>query len=200
MSVTIIGDVHGKYKRYHEIIRKKDHHLYTIQIGDFGFNYETLKNVDPKHHVFIGGNHDNYDIVDSCPNYLGDFGYTVNFNKLDFFYYRGAWSIDRIYRTIGIDWWEQEQVSMENFAKAKELYEQIKPDVMLTHDCPESIISYLLPPNSRIYKNTTGWALQSLFEIHRPKIWIFGHYHVSWSKIINNTEFRCLNELECFDI
>ena len=200
MSVTVIGDVHGKYKRYHEIIREKNRHPFTIQIGDFGFNYETLKNVDPKHHVFIGGNHDNYDKVKDCPNYLGDFGYTVNFNGLDFFYYRGAWSIDRIYRTIGIDWWEQEQVSMENFAKAKELYEQIKPDVMLTHDCPESIISYLLPPNYRIYKNTTCCALQSLFEIHQPKIWIFGHYHVSWSKIINNTEFRCLNELECYDI
>ena len=200
MSVTVIGDVHGKYKRYHEIIREKNRHPFTIQIGDFGFDYETLKNVDPKHHVFIGGNHDNYDKVKDCPNYLGDFGYTVNFNGLDFFYYRGAWSIDRIYRTIGIDWWEQEQVSMENFAKAKELYEQIKPDVMLTHDCPESIISYLLPPNYRIYKNTTCRALQSLFEIHQPKIWIFGHYHVSWSKIINNTEFRCLNELECYDI
>lgn len=200
MSVTVIGDVHGKYKRYHEIIREKNRHPFTIQIGDFGFDYETLKNVDPKHHVFIGGNHDNYDKVKDCPNYLGDFGYTVNFNGLDFFYYRGAWSIDRIYRTIGIDWWEQEQVSMENFAKAKELYEQIKPDVMLTHDCPESIISYLLPPNYRIYKNTTCCALQSLFEIHQPKIWIFGHYHVSWSKIINNTEFRCLNELECYDI
>ena len=200
MSVTVIGDVHGKYKRYHEIIREKNRHPFTIQIGDFGFDYETLKNVDPKHHVFIGGNHDNYDKVKDCPNYLGDFGYTVNFNGLDFFYYRGAWSIDRIYRTIGIDWWEQEQVSMENFAKAKELYEQINPDVMLTHDCPESIISYLLPPNYRIYKNTTCCALQSLFEIHQPKIWIFGHYHVSWSKIINNTEFRCLNELECYDI
>lgn len=200
MSVTIIGDVHGKYKRYHEIIREKDRHPYTIQLGDFGFNYETLKNVDPKNHVFIGGNHDNYDIIDSCPNYLGDFGYTVNFNKLDFFYYRGAWSIDRIYRTIGIDWWEQEQIGLESFLKAKELYAQIKPDVMLSHDCPESIISYLLPPNSKIYQNNTSWALQSLFEIHQPKVWIFGHYHISWNKIINNTEFRCLNELECYNI
>lgn len=200
MSVTVIGDVHGKYKRYHEIIREKDRHPYTIQIGDFGFNYETLKNVDPKHHVFIGGNHDNYDKVKNCPNYLGDFGYTVNFNKIDFFHYRGAWSIDRIYRTVGIDWWEQEQVSLEGFLNAKELYQQTKPDIMLTHDCPEGITQYVLPPNSKIYQNNTGWALQSLFEIHQPKIWIFGHYHVSWNMKINGTNFICLNELECYNI
>ena len=200
MSVTVIGDVHGKYKRYHEIIREKDRHPYTVQLGDFGFDYETLKNVDPKHHVFIGGNHDNYDKVKNCPNYLGDFGYTVNFNGLDFFYYRGAWSIDRIYRTVGIDWWEQEQVGLEGFLNAKELYQQTKPDIMLTHDCPEGIAQYVLPPNSKIHQNNTGWSLQSLFEIHQPKIWIFGHYHVSWNMKINGTNFICLNELECCNI
>jgi hypothetical protein len=50
MSITIIGDVHGKYKRYHEIIREKDHHPYTIQLGDFGFDYGTVFNVDDQKH------------------------------------------------------------------------------------------------------------------------------------------------------
>jgi len=193
---TLIGDVHGKYKRYHEIIREKDRHPYTIQLGDFGFDYDTLKNVDPKHHVFIGGNHDNYDKVKDYPNYLGDFGYTVNFNGLDFFYYRGAYSIDKMYRTIGIDWWEQEQVTVEEFEKAKQLYGSIKPDIVLTHDCPESLTSYLLPAGNKIYQNLTGYALQELFQIHQPKIWVFGHYHISWNMKINGTEFTCLNELE----
>ena len=120
-TVTLIGDLHGKYKRYHEIIREKDRHPYTVQLGDFGFNYETLLNVDPKNHVFVGGNHDNYEKVKNVPNYLGDFGQMVNFNGLDFFYYRGAYSIDRQYRTIGIDWWAEEQVSIEGFMEAREL-------------------------------------------------------------------------------
>ena len=64
-NVTLIGDLHGKYKRYHEIIREKDRHPYTIQLGDFGFDYRTLDNVDPKNHVFIGGNHENYDKINS---------------------------------------------------------------------------------------------------------------------------------------
>jgi Icc-related predicted phosphoesterase len=195
-KVTLIGDVHGKYKRYHEIIREKDRHEYTVQLGDFGFDYSTLKNVDPKKHVFIGGNHDNYDVINDVPHYLSDFGYMVNFNGIDFFYYRGAYSIDRQYRTIGIDWWQQEQVGIEGFMKARELYREIKPDIVLTHDCPESLIQYLIPPGAQIYQNTTSWALQELFNIHQPKIWRFGHYHNHWRMTIGRTDFRCLNELE----
>jgi hypothetical protein len=194
--ITLIGDLHGKYKRYHEIIREKDRHPYTVQLGDFGFDYTTLDNVDPKNHVFIGGNHDNYDKATGVPHYLGDYGYTVNFNGIDFFYYRGAYSIDRIYRTIGIDWWEQEQLNIEGFMKARELYRQVKPDVVLTHDCPESLVPYLLSPDARIYQNNTSWALQELFNIHQPKFWRFGHYHRKWRKVINGTDFRCLDELE----
>ena len=199
-KVTIIGDVHGKYKRYHEIIREKNRHPYTVQLGDFGFDYETLKNVDPEHHVFIGGNHDNYDKITSVPNYLGDFGHMANFNGMEFFYYRGAWSIDRSYRTIGVDWWENEQNTMDTFEKAKKLYSDIKPDIVMTHDCPLLIVPYLLPAGSKVYENLTVWALQELFNIHKPKYWFFGHYHVSWNKNIDGTEFRCLNELECYSI
>jgi predicted phosphodiesterase len=199
-QITIIGDVHGKYKRYHEIIRETERHPYSVQLGDFGFDYSTLKNVDPKHHVFIGGNHDNYDKVNDVPNYLGDYGHMVNFNGIDFFYYRGAWSIDRQYRTIGIDWWEQEQVKIEGFMQAREIYRQMKPDIVLTHDCPESIAAYLLPPNSRIFQQTTGWALQELFNIHQPKMWFFGHWHKSREIQYGNTKFICLNELETYKL
>lgn len=198
--ITLIGDVHGKYKRYHEIIRERDNHPYTVQLGDFGFDYETLKNVDSKHHVFIGGNHDNYDKVNVVPNYLGDFGQMVNFNGVDFFYYRGAWSIDKQYRTIGINWWEQEENKIETFMVARELYRSIKPDIVLTHDCPESIVPYLIPIGSRVYQTLTGYALQELFNIHQPKVWIFGHYHKTWNSVVNGTEFRCLNELEIYKI
>ena len=195
-NVTLIGDLHGKYKRYHEIIREKDRHPHTIQLGDFGFDYRTLDNVDPKNHVFVGGNHDNYDKINSVPNYLGDYGYTVGFHGIDFFFYRGAYSVDRQDRTIGIDWWEQEQLKIEDFMKARELYRDIKPDIMLTHDCPESLYSYILPAGSHPYQNITSWALQELFNIHQPKIWRFGHFHHSWQMTINGTDFRCLDELE----
>jgi hypothetical protein len=200
-GVTLIGDVHGKYKRYHEIIREKDRHPYTIQLGDFGFNYDTLKNVDPDRHKFIGGNHDNYDIVTQVPHYLGDFG-NFSLNGVDFFFYRGAHSIDRMYRTAGVDWWMQEENTIETFMEARKLYAETKPKVVLTHCCPTNIIPSLLPPFSQIMQSTTDWALQELYNIHQPELWIFGHYHVS--RVIQNswvdTKFVCVNELEMYHL
>lgn len=193
--ITLIGDVHGKYDRYHKIIRQTDRHPHTLQIGDFGFKYETLNNVDPEKHKILGGNHDNYAALPSMPHYLGDYGYS-SLNGVKFFFYRGAYSIDRQHRTIGIDWWEDEEVEIESFMKARELYREVKPDLVISHDCPEGISPYLLDPWSKIYQNKTGWALQELFNIHQPKLWRFGHYHKKWSMDVNGTNFKCLDELE----
>ena len=195
-KLTVIGDCHGKYDKYEQIARKRD---YTVQLGDLGFKYGCLSNLSPSRHKVIGGNHDNYDIINNIPHYLGDFGYSC-LNGVSFFYYRGAYSIDRQYRTIGVDWWEQEQVTIDQFMKARELYREIKPDIVLTHDCPDEISFMLLKPHQRKYENLTGWALQELFNIHQPKIWRFGHYHRSWRMTINGTDFRCLDELEIENI
>jgi predicted phosphodiesterase len=196
MSVTVIGDVHGKYDQYVNMARKRD---FTVQLGDLGFKYECLKNLDPERHKVVGGNHDNYEIIGDWPHYLGDYG-MASLGGVDFFFYRGAYSIDRHYRTIGIDWWEEEQLKIEDFMKAREVYREAKPDVVITHDCPESIGLALLPPGAHVYQNTTSWALQELFQIHQPKMWRFAHWHRSWSMTIGRTNFRCLDELEAEEI
>lgn len=199
-QITLIGDVHGKYDRYHKILMRSKENPYTVQLGDLGFKYDVLKPFDSKYHIFIGGNHDNYDKINDVPNYLGDYGYMVNFNGIDFFYYRGAWSIDRQYRTIGIDWWENEQVSIDQFMKARELYRDIKPDIMITHDCPQDIVLQMLKPGDRVFENNTSWALQELFNIHQPKMWFFGHWHKSRQIQHGNTKFICLDELETYNL
>jgi predicted phosphodiesterase len=196
-KITILGDVHGKYQDYLNIVKS---HEYTIQLGDYGFKYESLKDVDHNKHLIIGGNHDDYDKVNSVPNYLGDYGYTVNFNGLNFFYYRGAYSIDRQDRTIGINWWDQEQVTIDQFMKARELYRSIKPDIFLSHDCPDFMVRDYIGPYGRVYENITNWALGELYKIHQPKLWIHGHYHQSKTTVYENTKFICLDELEIYSL
>lgn len=196
MSLTVIGDVHGQYDRYVRMARKRD---YTLQIGDLGFRYECLNDLDPERHRVLGGNHDNYDKVHDWPHFLGDYG-MATLGGVNFFFYRGANSIDRQYRTIGVDWWEQEQLKIDDFMKARELYRETKPDIVITHDCPELVTPMLLRPGSHVYQNLTGWGLGELFQTHQPKRWLFGHYHLSWRKVIGDTEFICLDELEPFDI
>jgi hypothetical protein len=197
--IALIGDVHGKYRHYHEIIREKERYPYTLQVGDFGFNYDTLLNVDPNHHVFMPGNHDNYDVLYDIPNCIGDYGFK-SLNGVDFFFYRGAYSIDRDLRTIGIDWWEKEELSLQEFENAKEIYKDVKPDIMISHDCPQFVSFELLGPNQKIYQNMTSWALSELYNIHQPKYWFFGHWHISKKIQHGLTTFICLDELETYNL
>ena len=189
--------MHGKYKRMHEIIREKDRHEHIVQIGDLGFDFSTLDNVDPDKFKIVSGNHDNMDKIINIPHYLGDYGYTT-LNGISFYFYRGAYSIDRQYRTIGIDWWEDEQNNIETFIKARELYREIKPDIFLAHDCPDFMVPQYIGPYAKRYENITGWALGELYKIHQPKLFIHGHYHVSKTTQYGDTKFVCLNELETY--
>lgn len=198
-KITVIGDVHGKYDKYYEIIRETDRHPYTVQLGDFGFKYETLKNLDPNKHKIVAGNHDNYDKIVSIPHYLGDYGYAA-LNDVNFFYYRGAYSIDRQYRTLGVSWWSNEQVDVDGFMKARELYREIKPKIMITHDCPESVSLGYLRAGDQIYQNQTGYFLQELYNIHQPDLWVHGHWHLSKTTQIDKTKFVCINELETYTV
>jgi predicted phosphodiesterase len=196
-SITFVGDIHGKYKRMHEIIREKDRHEYIVQIGDLGFDFSTLDNVDPDKFKIVGGNHDNYDKIINIPHYLGDYGYTT-LNGISFYFYRGAYSIDRQYRTIGINYWSNEENNIETFMKARELYREIKPDIFLAHDCPDFMVPQYIGPYAKRYENITGWALGELYKIHQPKLFIHGHYHVSKTTQYGDTKFVCLNELETY--
>jgi predicted phosphodiesterase len=198
-QIAVIGDVHGKYDRYYKIVRQTERYPYTVQLGDFGFKYTTLDKLDPNNHKIIAGNHDNYHILPRYPHYLGDYGNSI-VGGIEFFYYRGAYSIDRQYRTVGIDWWENEQLSIDEFMKARQLYRETKPRIVITHDCPQNIAVTMLNPGDRIYENMTGWALNELFNIHQPDLWIFGHWHDSRTIQYGNTKFVCLDELETYDI
>jgi predicted phosphodiesterase len=199
MAITLIGDVHGKYERYHRIIRQTERYPYTLQIGDLGFQYDTLQNVDSTRHMVLPGNHDNYDKCYNYSHFLGDYGYT-RLNDVEFFYYRGAYSIDKQYRTVGLSWWADEQVSIDQFTKARELYREIKPRIVITHECPQNIAAQMINPGDRIYENMTGWALQELLNIHEPEYWFFGHWHRSRIIQYGRTTFRCLDELEVCDV
>lgn len=196
--ITLIGDVHGHYDQYERMARKRD---YTIQIGDLGFKYGCLKNLDPNRHKIIAGNHDNYDVIHEFPHYLGNYG-NYELNGVKFFFYRGAYSIDQQYRTIGIDWWPQEQNTIETFMEARTLYRETKPKIFISHCCPFSAIPYFLHPRNagRVVNSMTDWALDELWKIHKPELWVFGHYHVSRKIELEGTNFVCLNELETLNI
>jgi predicted phosphodiesterase len=200
--VRIVGDVHGgrNLQAYAELVKEAETKgMKTLQIGDMAFSYDHFEHFDlgPDDHVFIGGNHDNYDIYHDCPNALGDYG-LEELNGLEFFFVRGAWSIDQFYRTPGVSWWPDEELSVERLREAHRLYVESRPRVMVTHDAPDSVIKLLGPRSTNTTR--TGSFLERMFQAHQPKIWIFGHWHVDCVEIVEGTKFVCLDELSFLDI
>lgn len=190
---TIIGDIHGYHDKYLKIVQKSE---YTIQVGDFGFDWSVLNDIDPNNHKIIGGNHDNYDIVENFPHYLGDYG-TANVDGLDFFYIRGERSVDAHLRIEGRSWWRNEELDMTQGYAAVEAYINAKPEIVISHGCPASVIPLVCTNHTKQYSpSRTSQMLDAMFNNHRPKLWIFGHHHNSKTIETDGTKFICLDELE----
>lgn len=49
------------------------------------------------------------------------------------------------------------------------------------------------------HKSITVQAFDNMFEMHKPKLWIFGHWHHTLYKKISDTMFVCLGELDYID-
>lgn len=202
---TFIGDVHGKYAPYKKIIKE---HANTIQVGDMGIgfvkqrSYSDVKYLsNPPHALmkeagarFIRGNHDNPEVCKKHSQFIPD-----GVVEEDVMFIGGASSIDRAWRTKDYDWWEDEQVSNQDFEKLVEVYNDVKPKIMVTHECPEYIASAMLRHFNKekfALHSETRWFFDRMWNAHAPKLWVFGHWHFSFDAVICETRFVCLNELE----
>jgi predicted phosphodiesterase len=196
--MLVIGDVHGHHADYLDLI---DNAQYSVQVGDFGFSWDILTkaNVDPTKHRIIGGNHDNYTLAHTFPHYLGDFG-LVNHGGVTFFFVRGERSVDAYLRTENISWWRDEELDMATAYNAVAAYEASQPDIVISHGCPADVLPFFVTNPSKYHPSRTAQLLDSMLEIHRPKLWLFGHHHTSEVLTDRGTVFQCLNELETVTI
>lgn len=209
MLIKFIGDVHGKFSRYKKIIANCEN---SFQVGDFGvgfkkrdMNGDIVGTSNPPfdamsrgNHRFIRGNHDN---PSACRNHK--FWIPDGTMYEGIFCIGGAKSIDKDYRFEGEDWWADEELSYDEFYKIMDIYENVKPDIVCTHDCPAEVATrFMLAHNKYKAQNLsrTCQALQSVFEIHQPKHYIFGHWHHTMNFEFKGTQFHCLGELDHMDL
>ena len=191
--IHFIGDIHGKLQHAFNILKSLPKQDIMVAIGDLGIGFPSIGDIElPENFKFIRGNHDNPDVCKQYHNYIGDYEYWPD---EDIFFISGADSVDKVYRTPGLDWWNDEQLSHDQLTKAVNLYAETKPTLVVSHDCPAEIALCMLG-KIRYKDDRTKLALQKMFEIHQPDEWIFGHYHVGERIETNNTKFRCLFEME----
>jgi hypothetical protein len=62
---------------------------------------------------------------------------------------------------------------------------------MVTHDCPKSI--YSIFPYKNYFPSITIEAFEYMFFYHKPKLWLFGHHHENKNKIVEGTQFICVD-------
>lgn len=202
MKTFLLGDIHGDTQVLHRAVdnylkpaKEQYPDARLIQLGDFGFadSWAVLhvSGYDPKDVQVIGGNHDNYDYLakSAPPHYLGDFGMIEGAEHPTFFV-RGAWSIDKDYRIEGRSWWAEEELGMDAGYRAFDMYCEVKPRVVLSHDCPMTVVHAI---HGDVIPTRTGHLLQRMFDEHEPEQWLFGHHHVYFQRKIGGTDFRCVN-------
>lgn len=198
--LRLIGDIHGT-NNWHQYRQITEDCEFSVQLGDMGFGgmYDMLnKHIDPLYHRFIPGNHDNYDLL-PAHSFSGDWG-SDEINGVKFFWIRGAKSIDWYMRIQGVSIWDNEEISWSSGQAMVKEFVKVKPDIVLSHDCPSQVHPYVISNRWKVNKSLTVQILEEAFSQHQPKIWVFGHHHVDWTGIDNNTRFICLDERSYVDV
>lgn len=228
-----VGDTHGKTSEFlkltETLLHKSEPGEPIIQVGDMGAGFTKI----PRYHDnvrWIRGNHDDPQTSRMHPNYMGntysqgkDWGYDEAY-KL--FWLAGAWSVDWAWRKASnlaghpLCWWPDEELSQPELDAALALYIEKKPEIVVSHEAPASIVPYVLAkagiiikPGDPLYserfyrpekldciQTRTSTMLQRMLSHHAPRYWTFGHYHISKQIVIDRTTFKCCAELESYRI
>jgi hypothetical protein len=206
--MKFIGDVHGHFSAYSTILKGCKN---SIQIGDMGVgfykrDYEGVLSPYPNPpydkmvaggHRFIRGNHDNPNVCRRHSQYIPD-GHIEG----DMMFIGGGYSIDRDFRVLNETYWEDEELDYVELNHLVGVYYETKPRIMVTHDCPELVANHLFTTTKLSIPSRTRQAFNSMWENHKPELWIFGHWHDHRDLTLLGTRFVCLAELQTmeFDI
>lgn len=206
-TMMLIGDIHGKWQAYSEILKTANVDR-TVQVGDFGWGFHgqdtgvmpgrvlaletAMDTYNGGDNRYIRGNHDNPAMCKQHRFCIDDLTYEPDTGIM---FMGGAWSIDRAWRTEGIDWWADEELSYNDLQTAIDVYESVKPRIMVTHECPEDVVGKMFPWYRKEFSSRTRDALGTMFYLHKPELWVFGHWHTNADRVVDNTRFVCLNEL-----
>jgi hypothetical protein len=223
LPVIFLGDNHGDWNELFFRIRKRDiKDCYLISVGDCGIGFlpkqRQLQQINMLHEDFeerniyfkaIRGNHDDpaYFTGDDriCLEHfelIEDYS-TFVYNDQTIQFIGGAVSIDRKGRQQGVSYWKDEAVVLN-----KEACKEV--DILVTHTAP----SFCFPQqfNEMVY----SWAaedgrllkdlideralMDEIFNLCKPKVHLYGHFHSSWSETLNGCNHRLLNIDELWEL
>ena len=179
---------------------------YLIITGDFGGVWTGDSSDDdildyhedkPYTTLFIGGNHENYDALNTYPVVMWNKGpvhkirehvlHLMNGQIYEiagktFFVMGGATSVDKMFRIEHETWWSEEEPSEEEFRTA---WENLgargnKVDYIITHTVPESVRKTAFKPMKDFleYESRVERFLDIVIREVQYEKWFAGHIHI----------------------
>lgn len=180
-------------------LTKKD---FLIVLGDVGVCWDNGKNDAyvrktlqelPVSTLWIDGNHENFGMLNEYaesdwnggtvqeiePDIIHLMrGQVYEIEGKNFFTFGGAFSTDRALRTEGVDWWEEELPSEEEYEQGLRTLEAAnsKVDFILTHTAPYEVVAELGVEMAEEEKEFEQY-LQRIADSVDFQGWFFGHFH-----------------------
>lgn len=208
--IFVTGDTHGDHNRFMcnmNGIEKLGINDTLIVCGDFGYIFMGGEKEEefldflaglPFRLLFVDGNHENFDRLESYPVEIWHGGnvhvirkdknntpkvihmmrgqiFEIEGKKI--FTFGGAYSIDKSIRAPGYSWWRQEMPTDEEMKEAicnLEKHNYVV-DYIITHAAPEDTMSIFHPfhEEEKRLNNFLEWIRENTEYKH----WYFGHLH-----------------------
>ena len=212
---AFIGDIHGDFAFFHrKPFTDISKNVQVIQVGDFGIGPKLVSYWKPASWLnnpvfFIDGNHEFFPLINGYtkPTAIADGlvylprGTVLNMDGIRVGFCGGGFSVDKICRTPGYDWFPEERITTQDFEKFKDVG---KLDLLVTHVPP----AYFIRDNPDIgdlnilqmywYKkgfiDANSYLVEDIWNLVGNPPLICGHMHKSKS----DGRVRVLREEEVF--
>lgn len=222
-SILFAGDWHGNGPWAQKVIHhaRKQGADTIVQLGDFGLWVQNEYTDKYLRHLqrnltecnitlyWVDGNHEDHSrIVEQlamtgdqpwsfkrCPNIVHlPRGHRWRWWGREWLAMGGAHSVDRLARTRGRSWWDEEHISDEQFWRA---INGGRADIMLCHDCPAGVaipgigedpeldaLNSPFPLSELRLANQHRQKLRQICDVVQPDILLHGHYHVRYRNLL----------------
>ncbi len=212
--IYVTGDTHG-FKDFFKLLAPELSSLtkddYVVICGDIGVLFDTksapysknLYSYLPFTVLFVDGNHENFDLINSYPveEWNGGKvhkitpsvihlmrGQVFKLEGKSFFTFGGALSFDKLRRKEGESWWRAEMPDENDYAEALKNLEKtnFKVDYILSHDCPTHLMKEVAFFSMKLqHEGIIISKSNEYLEEFSKKIdfshWYFAHYHLDVS-------------------
>jgi len=217
-DIIVIGDVHASQYDLNEIIKLHNPSI-ILATGDYGY-WANIKFDNPfpypknkKTKVFFcDGNHEYHPgLIKLTKNkkspvklhnnvFYMPRGSVLKINNYNILFMGGADSIDKEYRTVGYDWFEEELITNNDMLNLPDS-NSTNIDIVISHTCPIEF-DPMIPYNDyryQKYNDPSRKFLSDILHIYKPKQWFFGHWHTHISNKYTNSENKISCEWTCLD-